>query len=356
LLLHEKRAHLSLLNAIGELCAQFRPGILAAIRNLGAEQAIETVEQYHQRDRQAGSSCWFPDTFAAIGQPSWQQLYVNAEHDGKVGVISIGRESYNAHVDAELNRAIDWLVAAGIQSAIVTGDFHLSTQMVGADTSDFYPAMENQEFGTRLSSDWSRTARRLETAFRTSVAFVHGKRCLGGCLELLVHCHYLVAVEDAQFGMPEVTLPVVPGMEGCHWTFRKAAKSDWPKLVQMLLTGRPVRATEAQGWLCDLAAPLEQALATAWQVASGGDHRLSRRKVETGALQGVPAAVAGLPAADGQAQETARQAIMAAVQASCSVPLADALAVQARHSGAFMVTEACLGGVVGADFQKTMKV
>jgi len=44
------------------------------------------------------------------------------------------------------------------------------------------------------------------------------------------------------------------------------------------------------------------------------------------------------------------------VQASCSVPLADALAVQARHSGAFMVTEACLGGVVGADFQKTMKV
>ncbi|MBM4063200.1 MAG: hypothetical protein FJ265_19200, partial [Planctomycetes bacterium] len=92
LLLHEKRAHLSLLNAIGELCAQFRPGILAAIRNLGAEQAIEIVEQYHQRDRQAGGSCWFPDTFAAIGQPSWQQLYVNAEHDGKVGVISIGRE------------------------------------------------------------------------------------------------------------------------------------------------------------------------------------------------------------------------------------------------------------------------
>jgi enoyl-CoA hydratase len=356
LMLHEQRAHLSLMNSIGELCAQFRPGILATIRNLGADQVIATVEQYHQRDRAAAKSCWFPEAFAAISQPAWQQLYVNAEHDGKVGVITIGRESYSAAVDAELNRAIDWLLAAGIQNVIVTGDFHLATQMVGADTSDFYPALENAELGVKLSSDWSRTARRLETAFKTSVGFVNGKRCLGGFLELLVHCHYLVAVDDAQFGLPEVTLPVVPGMEGCHWTFRKAAKADWPKLVQVLLSGRSVRATEAQGWLCDFAGPLEQALATAWKIASGGDHRVVRRKVEPGALQGVPTTVPGLAAADGPAQEAARKAIMDTVQAACGVPLAEALAVQARHSGAFMVSPACLGGVVGADFQKTMKV
>jgi len=31
--------------------------------------------------------------------------------------------------------------------------------------------------------------------------------------------------------MPEVTLPVVPGMEGCHWPFRKADPSDHKKLL-----------------------------------------------------------------------------------------------------------------------------
>ena len=30
---------------------------------------------------------------------------------------------------------------------ILTGDFHLSTQMVGADTSEFYPALEDAEAG-----------------------------------------------------------------------------------------------------------------------------------------------------------------------------------------------------------------
>ena len=54
-------------------------------------------------------------------------------------VISISREAYNSDVDDELNRAIDWLKGAGVENVIVTGDFHLSTQMVGADTSEFYP-------------------------------------------------------------------------------------------------------------------------------------------------------------------------------------------------------------------------
>jgi hypothetical protein len=50
-------------------------------------------------------------------------LYVNAEHDSNVGIITISRETYNSDVDAELNRAIDWLKADGIDNVIVTGDF-----------------------------------------------------------------------------------------------------------------------------------------------------------------------------------------------------------------------------------------
>ncbi|MHC5016241.1 MAG: enoyl-CoA hydratase/isomerase family protein, partial [Planctomycetota bacterium] len=299
---------------------------------------------------------WHPGVFEQIGSPDWQQLYVNAEHDGTVGVVTISRESYNRDVDRELNRALDWLRAEGIERMILTGDFHLATQMVGADTSDFYPALEAEGEGRRVSGDWSRTARRLDDEFKSSVAFVNGKRCLGGMLELTTHCHYLVAVEDAQLGMPEVTVPVVPGMEGCHWPFRKASSGDWPKLLRLLLSGRPVRAAEAVGWLADFAGPMDKALQCAWQAATGGDHGLKRRAVQTGTLEWEPTDVGDLAEADSPAVEAARKAIIDAIQASHGTSLDDALEVQSKHSAGFMLTEACRSGRVGAEYTKTMKV
>ena len=268
LMLHERRADLASLNAIGELCAQFRRGILAVIRDHGAEEAVNTVRAYHLLHPEAAAGAWYPDAFDRIDDADWRQLYVNAEHDGEVGVVTLSRESYNGDVDQELNRALDWLKHEGVDRLILSGDFHLSTQMVGADTNEFFPALESEREGVRIADDWSRTARRLHDDFEVSVGVVDGKRCLGGMLELLIHCHYLLAVESASLGMPEVTLPVVPGMEGCHWPFRKADREHWPRLLEMLLTGRPVRAADAVGWLVDDAGDLEHTLKTAWSLAN----------------------------------------------------------------------------------------
>jgi enoyl-CoA hydratase/carnithine racemase len=357
LMLHEKRGHLSHLNAIGELCAQFRRGILAVIRDMGPDSVISTVEAYHRLHPEAkqGKS-WFPAVFEQVEGPDWQQLYVNAEHDGEVGVITINRESYNWDVDRELNRAIDWLKSEKIDRVIVTGDFHISTQMVGADTSDFFSALENFEDGYRITSGWPATARRLNDEFAVSVGFVNGKRCLGGMLELLIHCHYLVAVDDAQLGWPEVTLPVVPGMEGCHWPFRKANSDHWPKLLRLLLTGRPARATDALGWLVDYAGPLDQAIQTAWKVASSSDHGLQQRTVEGGALKKIPTDVGDLPAADSPAMEAARAAIIECMQQACALPLSEALEVQAKRSADFLASATCREGQVGAEYTRTMSV
>ena len=128
LMLHENRAHLTHMNTIGELCAQFRRGILAVIRDLGPGASVKLVQAYHRLHPEAAASGWYPETFEKIDSPEWQQLYVNAEHDGRVGIISLSRESYNSDVDAEMNRAIDWLKSAGIERVILTSDFHLSTQ------------------------------------------------------------------------------------------------------------------------------------------------------------------------------------------------------------------------------------
>ncbi len=355
LMLHEERAHLSHMNAIGELCAQFTRGILAFMRDYGADNVIDRVNAYHKLHAEAAGGCWYPDVFDQLGEPEWQQLYVNAEHDGQVGVITIGRESLNWDVIDELDRAVDWLKAEGIKRVIVTGDFHLSTQMVGADTTEFYPALENEEEGFKIASKWSAVARRLNDDFDISVGFINGKRCLGGMLELMMHCHYLISIDGSQLGMPEVTLPVVPGMEGCHWPFRKADTSNHKKLLELLLTGKSTSARDTVGWMVDYAGPMEDALKKVWLVVTSGKHGIQERPLQVETMK-VPSEAPGLPPSDNPMMEKARKSIMDCVQAACGVSISQALEIQAKHSAGFMLTRECRRGTIGASAKKVLDV
>ena len=47
---------------------------------------------------------------------------------------------------------------------------------------------------------------------------------------------------------------------------------------------------------------------------------------------------------------------MECVQRSCGAPLAEALAIQAKITGEFMVSKACRAGAIGAEYSKTMEV
>jgi enoyl-CoA hydratase/carnithine racemase len=155
--------------------------------------------------------------------------------------------------------------------------------------------------------------------------------------------------------MPEVTLPVVPGMEGCHWPFRKADRAHWPKLVRMLMTGAPVKAKDAAGWLIDFAGPMRESLSMVWSLASGGASGVPMRELAEGVLQGIPEDV-GVPVSDSPATEAARKAIMRSIRDSCGVALSEAIGVQARHSAGFTVTPVCREGSIGTEYLKTMMV
>jgi 3-hydroxyacyl-CoA dehydrogenase len=207
-----------------------------------------------------------------------------------------------------------------------------------------------------IAADWSRTARRLNEDFAVSVGLVNGKRCLGGMLELLMHCHYLIAVDGAELGMPEVTLPVVPGMEGCHWPLRRVAPEHWPRLLELLLGGRSVQASETVGWLADFVGGFDDALQIAYTVASGGEHSLALRGLDEGALENVAEAVPDLSAAASPGMEAGRKAILDTVRAATSATLAEALEIQAKHSGGFMTSDSCRTGVIGTAWKKTVMV
>jgi 3-hydroxyacyl-CoA dehydrogenase len=175
-------------------------------------------------------------------------------------------------------------------------------------------------------------------------------------LELLMHCHYLVAVDGAELGMPEVTLPVVPGMEGSHWPFRRVAPEHWPRILELLLGGRSVQAGETVGWLADFVGGLDDALQTAYTLASGGDHGLALRGIEEGALEGVADTIPDLAVASGPGMEAGRKAILDTVRAATSSTLSEALEIQARYSGGFMTGDACRQGVIGTTWKKTVMV
>ena len=66
--------------------------------------------------------------------------------------------------------------------------------------------------------------------------------------------------------------------------------------------------------------------------------------------------MADLPEADSPGMEAARVAIMDCMREAGSVPLAEALGVQARMAAEFLAGPTCRGGTVGAEYTKTMKV
>ncbi len=86
--------------------------------------------------------------------------------------------------------------------------------------------------------------RRLETLGRPVVAALNGT-ALGGGLEIALACHHRVAIDDpkARFGLPEVTLGLLPGAGGITRTVRMLGITD--ALMNVLLQGRQMRPQQA---------------------------------------------------------------------------------------------------------------
>jgi enoyl-CoA hydratase len=66
---------------------------------------------------------------------------------------------------------------------------------------------------------------------------------LGGGLELALACDMVVAGDDAQLGLPEIGLGVIPGAGG---TQRLARAIGRARAMEMVLTGRRIGAAEAE--------------------------------------------------------------------------------------------------------------
>ena len=82
----------------------------------------------------------------------------------------------------------------------------------------------------------------IEHCRKPIIAVLNGY-ALGGGAELAMACHLRYFSENALFGLPEVTLGLIPGYGGTQRLPQLVGKS---KAMELILTGKPVKAEEAK--------------------------------------------------------------------------------------------------------------
>lgn len=166
------------------------------------------------------------------------------------------------------------------------------------------------------------------------IAAVHGT-ALGGGTELALACHYRVAQESASFGLPELSLGIIPGAGG---TQRLPRLIPLESALDMMLSGKPVpAATAREQGLVDLVCAgdsREAAIGYARElIAHGKGPRRSRELPVRGAENSGEL----LAAKRAQVAKTMRNrnsplALIDAVQAAVELPFDEGLKVEAAKS------------------------
>jgi len=219
-----------------------------------------------------------------------------------------------------------------------------STFFAGGDLRELISVTKDQagEFFSMVQTMKSHL-RRLETLGKPVVAALNGT-ALGGGLEIALACHHRIALDDpkAQFGLPEVTLGLLPGAGGIARTVRMLGLTD--ALLKVLLQGTRYSAAGAReiGLIDELANTPDELIAKArnWILAhpqSGQPWDQSGYRIP-GGTPSTPSLAANLPAFPANLRKQLKGApmpaphhIMAAAVEGAQVDVDTALRIEGRY-------------------------
>ena len=190
------------------------------------------------------------------------------ETRGAIGLVTLNRpkalNALNSTLVAELNRALaSFEAAADIGCIVITGSDKAFA--AGADVKEMADKTYVDAYVGKFLAGWSGIA-----AVRKPVIAAVAGFCLGGGCELAMMCDLIIASETAKFGLPEITLGIMPGAGGTQRLPRAIGKA---KAMDMILTGRMMEAAEAErcGLVARVVPPervLDEALAAAEKIAA----------------------------------------------------------------------------------------
>lgn len=169
------------------------------------------------------------------------------EIENKTAIITINREgklnALNAQTLSDLSSALDSLeLNTDVKGLVLTGAGQKAF-VAGADI------MELKGLCTTAASLVAEQGQlkvmdKLANFPKPVIAAVNGF-ALGGGLELAMACHIRVASVSAKFGLPEVSLGLIPGYGGTQRLTELVGKG---KALEMIMTAEVLTAEEAFQW------------------------------------------------------------------------------------------------------------
>ena len=175
-------------------------------------------------------------------------ISIERRSDG-IAVLTIDDPTQSANAISSafvrsLASAVDQLAAEreSLTGVIVTSA--KDSFVVGMDLKEFSTGGGDRLAVVALATTLKDAFRRLETLGRPVVAALNGT-ALGGGFEVALACHHRIAVDrpDARFGLPEVTLGLLPGGGGVARTVRLLGVQE--ALLNVLLQGQRMRPAKA---------------------------------------------------------------------------------------------------------------
>ena len=164
---------------------------------------------------------------------------VSVRVQGAVAVLTMDRPPVNSlgyDLRVGIADALDLANAnPAVQAIVLTGTARAFS--AGADVTEFGTAKGAKEPNLRVVIGL------LENNAKPVVGAIAGQ-CLGGGLELAMGCHFRVAAPDAQLGLPEVKIGLLPGAGG---TQRLPRLIGLEAALNMIVSGAPVAAAKFAG-------------------------------------------------------------------------------------------------------------
>jgi len=165
------------------------------------------------------------------------------EINDNIATVTINRpkslNALNTEVLNEIFQAVESVGAnAEIRVLILTGSGEKAF-VAGADITEL--AELNTLAAKFFVANGHKTMAALQDLAIPVIAAVNGF-ALGGGLELALSCDFIYASENAKFGLPEITLGLIPGFGGTQRLSRIIGKN---MAKEMIFTGKMVSAQEA---------------------------------------------------------------------------------------------------------------
>ena len=166
------------------------------------------------------------------------------ERDGAVAIVTINRpkvlNALNAETVEEIGRVFaDAKTDDAVRAVILTGGGEKAF-VAGADINEL--ALQTPVTGREHALTGQHVFDLIENMGKPIIAAVNGFALGGGC-ELAMACTLRLAADTAKLGQPEISLGLLPGYAGTQRLPRLVGKG---KAMEMILTGAPISADEAQ--------------------------------------------------------------------------------------------------------------